>query len=460
MHILILLFLSLQSFAVLPDQKNLPIGLAPWEAPVKINKSHSIESPPPVGPIHSLGEWEQAEAVMTLWTNPSYIKALADHGPVKILADSESGKKWWLNWLAQNNISSQNFSFFIVPTNSIWVRDYGPWWILDGQGQVGIVDTIYNRPRPLDDVVPGFIAKALNIPIYQPGLVHTGGNYYSDGLGNAFSSTLVFKENSQISHDEVLNRMFSYLGINPYTTAPLGERLTIEHMDTFGKLVAPDTWVFSEFPTTSAFYKDAENMVGMLKNLKSPYGTPYKVFRLKMRPRFSDSKAEDYRAYINSFISNKVLYYPTYGNDAFDIETAKIYQEALPGYQIVGVANGNTEWGDSVHCRSRNLIKRNGLFIFPVVNLADASNKPTSIDAEVTTPTHLSELPEITWKLNGVMMPKISMEVSSARHYKALIPAQNRGSHIAFYISAHDAAGLVKTEPAGAPERWIEFDVP
>lgn len=58
-----------------------------------------------------------------------------------------------------------------------------------------LVDWIYNRPRPLDDVTPTAIAAAFGLPIYETktppwDLVHTGGNYMSDGFGTAFSSTL------------------------------------------------------------------------------------------------------------------------------------------------------------------------------------------------------------------------------------------------------------------------------
>jgi hypothetical protein len=132
-----LFFFAGAALAVTPDQKNLPIGLAPEEM-VKAFASPEQRiagSPMPQYPIHSLGEWEEAESVFTLWTNPSFIRALQSNGPVTILADSSSDRSWWSNWLNQNKIPSANISFSIVPTDSIWVRDYGPWFILDGNGQ-------------------------------------------------------------------------------------------------------------------------------------------------------------------------------------------------------------------------------------------------------------------------------------------------------------------------------------
>jgi len=290
---------------------------------------------PPEGHIRSLAEFEEADAAMTLWTNPSMVAALAAHGKVALIADSERDRNWWDSWLDEHQIPKAGISYVLVRTDSIWIRDYGPWFILDGAGHFGMVHNKYNRPRPNDNLVAGFLSKLWNVPMYEPGLVHTGGNYYNDGTDNGFSSTLPYSENPRLEHEEIDRRMKSYLGLSRYATSPLAPGITIEHLDTFGKLVAPDTWVFSDFPAGSRFRADSERYVAMLQGLTSPYGTPYKIHRLKMRP-LPGGGSEDFRAYINSYISNRTLYFPFYG-DAVDDETKRIYQEALPGYEIVGV---------------------------------------------------------------------------------------------------------------------------
>ena len=220
------LTLTPMCLATRPDLKNLPIGLAPSELGLRVDSGAPKTAPPPPGEIRSLAEWEEAEAVMTLWPNSSLLSGLSKHGDVKLFADTRGDQDWWKNFLSSNGIAQEHFSYFVAPTDSIWIRDYGPWFILDGNRNFGIIDNKYNRPRPLDDVIPIFLSKELNIPYYQPGLVHTGGNYYNDGMGNAFSSTLVFEENPGISQDEVLKRMLDYLGITRYLTSPLAPHAT------------------------------------------------------------------------------------------------------------------------------------------------------------------------------------------------------------------------------------------
>lgn len=443
--------------AALPNQKKLPIGYAPGEEPVR---SETTVAPVamPQGPTHSLGEWETSDAAMTLWDNASWIGALAAHGPVKLLGDDANATQYWKNFLASHKIPDTNVSYYEVPTDSIWIRDYGPWFVIDGAGAMGLIDNIYNRPRPKDDLVPDFIGKKLGIPVYKTGLVHTGGNYYNDGLGNAFSSTLVYTENSNLGNAEVQKRMKSFLGIDRYTTSPLAPKITIEHMDTFGKLVAPDTWVFSEFPQNSRFRKDSETMVALLKTLKSPYGTPYKIFRMPMSARTNGG--EDFKAYINSFISNKALYFPIY-NSPTDDKARAVYQAALPGYDIVGVDAMDTEWGDSVHCRSRNLMSRNTVFIFPRVtnDVIDAQHEIV-IEADVfASPGGTLTQAVIHWDAGGQAQTSIAMESLGNHKYRGVIPAQQSGEHIRLFIEAVDSAGKRKTAPAMAPSMRIEMDV-
>lgn len=449
---------GLPAFAVLPHQKTLPIGLAPHELPIRSEAINAAAGSPPQGHIHSLAEWESSDAVMTLWQNSSWVGALAKHGLVKLLGDDNAAIQSWRRWLSSNGIADTNVSYYMVPTDSIWIRDYGPWYIIDGSGTFGIIDNVYNRPRPQDDRVPDFIGKTLGVPVYKTGLVHTGGNYYSDGTDNAFSSTLVFSENSSISSHEVLGRMKSFLGIDRYTTSPLAPKITIEHMDTFGKLVAPDTWVFSEFPAGSRFKKDSDTMVALLKTLKSPYGTPYKIFRMPMSPR--SGSGENFKAYINSFISNRTLYFPVY-NSPTDAAAKAVYQAALPAYEIVGVDAMDTEWGDSVHCRSRNLLTRDTIFIFPkVTNETLDSQHDIVVDAEIfASPGATLKTPMIQWSVGVQAETAIAMTLVGNNLFRGVIPAQHSGDHVAFHIEASDSSGKSKTAPIAAPAMRIEMDI-
>lgn len=448
--LLFLVALPLMASAVAPDKKTLPIGLTPEEAKILATRGHARGpvSAPPQGRIHPLGEWEQAEAVMTLWQNPSLIAALAENGPVKILADSNSDKQSWEKWIKRYpQIRADRISYFVVPTDSIWVRDYGPWWIVDGGGRLGAVDTVYNRPRPNDDKVPAFVAKELGLPLYSTDLVHTGGNYYADGDKSAFSSTLVFDENSNRSPAQVLDVMLKYLGVERYLTTDLGKKVTIEHMDTFGKLVAPDTYVVAQFPANSRFAKDADELVRRLSVQQSPYGTPYRVFRLPM----IDMGGEEYRAYINSFVSNGAIFFPSYG-DQVDGQVAAIYRQALPGFKVVPVDNGGTEWGDSVHCRTRNIVRRDVPFVFP-----SREGSRVRLETFPSSGATLSAGPLVFVSVNGGDFHS-EYSVAEGEHLWSW-NASNfaHGDRISLYFEVTDSLGHSKRWPFAAPAQSMNF---
>lgn len=457
---------SLLSFAAFASiDKDLPIYATPAEKRMYqsyLSHPHrELVTNAPVGPIHSLGEWEEADAVLTLWNNTSLLKALSENGNVKILADSNYDKQSWMSRIKSSNLDESRFSFYIVETDSIWIRDYGPWWIVDGQGQFGIVDTVYNRPRPSDDIVPDFIGKELGVPVYKPGLVHTGGNYYSDGLGNGYSSTLPFKENSKFTLDAIVNKMLEFLGIEKYTTSPLGEQITIEHLDTFGKLVTPDTWVFSEFDKKSKFYNDAENMVALIKKSLSPYGTPYKIHRLKMVSLRDDLRNDQrdggYRAYLNSFISNGVLYFAAYGDEDDDV-VKQIYQKALPGYKIIGVSAQGTEWGDSVHCRTRNLIKKDTVFIFPKITVPATESDSLTVSADIIpSPNEQITSAEVVFVVNGIETERLPMTNDVGHKFKLVKSHFPKNTKVEYFISAKDSSGKTRTHPMIAPKILMSF---
>ena len=55
-----------------------------------------------------------------------------------------------------------------VPTNSIWIRDYGANTVYTewNDGRV-LVDWLYNRPRPDDDAIPDALADHMGLTLYS-----------------------------------------------------------------------------------------------------------------------------------------------------------------------------------------------------------------------------------------------------------------------------------------------------
>ena len=134
------------------------------------------------------------------------------------------------------SVNTNNVEFITGPTDSYWTRDYGPWWVVDGDNNMSIVDFTYNRPRPNDNDAPLKISEFFNVPYYSVDIVHSGGNYMTDGYGTSASSSLVYEEND-MNNDALDNLMNVYYGISTYHVIADPNNTYIEHIDCWLSLI-------------------------------------------------------------------------------------------------------------------------------------------------------------------------------------------------------------------------------
>lgn len=252
-----------------------------------------------------------------------------------------------------------NVTFVNAPTDSYWVRDYGPWYIFEDR-EPAIVDNVYNRPRPNDDNVSGVFANFWNIPMYGMNLEHTGGNMMEDGRGHGVSDELVVQENGY-NEANVREKMRDYLGIDPYhiTIDPQGDY--IAHVDCWGKYLAPDKILIARLPQSNPRYQYYEEVAEYFETTNCCWGYPYKVYRV------DEPGGYTLAPYTNSLILNHSVYVPLGTNPTYNTNALAVYQEAMPGYEIVGVENNNYSIGwentDALHCRTRGVMDFDMLFV-------------------------------------------------------------------------------------------------
>lgn len=428
-----------------PGLEDLPIGLAPWER-VPAGPAPGLRTAAPFGPVRAAAEWDESRGVFCLWDNASLMNELRKDNEVYVITQNQA---WWTSWLASNAIPTTNFRFLNAPTNTWWVRDYGPWFVWDGAQQFGLVDQTYNRPRPLDNAIPAAIASTYGVAYYGVDLVHTGGNYYTDGYGTGWSTSLVLTENPGKTEAQVRALMEQYLGITRYVTPLIP--VDIQHFDTFGKPLAPDVLLWGSFPEHTTAWVYTEAALKQFEELQSPYGWPYEIHRMPLW-----SQASSWTAYINSLQTNGKLVVASY-NTANDAQAQSIYEAAAPGYQVALVSAGGTLWGDSVHCRARNFIRGDGLriYAYPHWKRSDDQVQGYAVRAEVIPPPGASLVgaPTLYWSLlGGPPWQQTAMAPTGAPfEYAGTIPAAPHGSEVTYFVQALDSAGNLRAAPPVAP---------
>jgi len=444
-YFLILFLLSIAniSFAQIPEETE-PEKLTHWLTPGEMLRLNEIgrdfiETPPPVAPVRNVAEFDKIQAALIRYPfgiPMSAIKEIAKNITVTTIVSSNTQKNTVIQQYVANGVDTSHCDFLIAPTNTYWTRDYGPWFESDTNNQIGIVDFPYNRPRPNDDEIPKKVADMLGIPWFGMNLVATGGNYMTDGMGISASTTLIYNENPSLSHEQVAQKAHDYLGIDTYyLRQDLNPPEYIQHIDCWGKFLAPDKILLKKVNPTHPNYTLIENEATFWAGQICSYGYPFRVFRVRTP---SD------QPYTNSVILNNKVLLP-FMNSSWDDSAKVVYQNAMPGYEIYGfTALAGEPWvsTDAIHCRVMGIADVGLLYIR---HIPLSGNQPCesdyTINAEIIAcsnqPVKNDSVLIFYSVNNGPYLPVIMLN-TSANHYSGVIPKQTAGDTIRYYLFAAD----------------------
>jgi len=472
----------------LTAQEELPKGLTEIERellPQFQFNSHRVISDPPEGPVRAAAEWEEVEYLVIRWTNAyqNILRQIVEVGiqecKVIITTQNESSV---VSYLTNQGVDLTNVEFLNTGSNSIWIRDYGGNTIYsDDVGERALTDWIYNRPRPLDDIMPTQHATMVGMPIYVTDtgtndLVNTGGNYMSDGLGNAFASNLILEENepgnpynvSAKTEEEIDAIMNAYMGIENYIkmeTLPYDE---IHHIDMHMKLLDEETILVSRYPEGVADGPQIEeNIDYVLSNFLSPFGTPYEIKWIDAPPSTSGSYPDTggyYRTFSNAVFVNKSIIVPTYRPEV-DEPALDYLRELLPGYNVVGIDVDNTNEPliaslGAIHCITHTIGVDEPLWIVhQPINEVPTSNTNVSITAMIK---HVSGINNATvyWREGGESeFNQLSMTITNDDNWSADLLTPSGSENIEYFIEAEANSGKSLARPLVAPEGFWAFPV-
>jgi len=317
----------------------------------------------PSGELRPIAEYEPAEAVLVRYPFGipfSLIKEMAKDVKVITIVANTSEKNTVLNQYNSNGVNTANCDFLIAASDSYWTRDYGPWFMAINNHDVGIYDFTYNRPRPNDNQINTKLATYLSLNRYASTIKHTGGNFMNDGINQAASTKLVLEENPSYTQQDIEAHFLQYMGIEHYhiTDDPLSEY--IEHIDCWGKYLAPDKVMIGQVPQSDSRYNLFEDIANYFASQTSSWGTPYKVYRV-----YTPGAVGTYglpTPYTNSLILNNKVFVAISGNSN-DAAAIAAYKAAMPGYEVIPINYSSWEDTDALHCRTHEIADRCMLYI-------------------------------------------------------------------------------------------------
>jgi agmatine deiminase len=428
--------------------ENNPYSLPIWLTSEEINHLDKIgndlkSTDAPPSPVRMPAEFEPMQGVLIRYPFGISYQIIAEMSEdvevITIVADASEQSFVYSQYLSYG-VNVENCYFLIAPSDSYWTRDYGPWFIFNGNDEQGIVDFIYNRPRPNDDLIPIKYGNWQQIPVYGMNLVHAGGNYMTDGQGIAISTDLVWDENSGYSPEEINQTMQEYCGIDTYQVVPDALGAYIKHIDCWAKYLLPDTIMIIKSSPAHSHYNDFEEAVEYFENQTNCYGTKYNIVRV-----YTDMS----EPYINSLILNNKVFVPITGSQGDD-EAIESYQDAMPGYEVLGFT-GSWSSTDALHCRAIGIVDRYMLYIeHTPLSGTQSSHDGYDIYAKIFSYSGenlISDKTGVYWKTDGGSWHFIQMESLGNDEYHAIIPQQEKDTIINYYIHAEDSYGRIENHP-------------
>lgn len=431
----------------------------------QIGREHVLTAPPD-GWVETPAEFEPLRGVFVTWIYGSYnaifrqiVAEAAEVSKVYIIAGSASEQNSITGYLQSYSVPLDSITFYVWPRDAIWIRDYGPWFMRQHDNAEGIVDFIYNRPRPLDDTIPWRIGASWSVPVYGSPLRHAGGNFMTDGLGTGFASTLIYQENPSYTAAQIDSLMLAYSGLEQFIVL---NRINTEytgHIDLWTKILNDTLVMVGEYAAGHQNHALLNAHADSIARCKNREGFPYQIVRIPMPWSMSSAPP----SYLNSlFVNNKVLV-PLW-NQAEDDTALFIYQQALPGHEIVGIncsAMGGS--GGAIHCITMQAPSAQYVHVhhYPLADTSDTLND-YRVRARIATSSSLvADSTLVYYKINGGAFSQVGLEpvIDTPGVYAGYIPAQSLGDTVCYYLTARNTEGFARTSPRHVPPQVYSFIV-
>lgn len=274
-------------------------------------------TPPPTGPIRCTSEYEPVDGIIVSWDgSAAWLNISAAMGArvtaanggnanFYVALDDPSEQASATATLTSAGVDMSRVRFNVRVTDSIWLRDYGPRYIYQGDCRA-IVDHTYNRPRPQDDAYTVAFASNRGHAFYELPLVHGGGNYHLHATGQSFATRLINNENPSLTEPQIIAHWFNYENVNTMLFPPFPTSVDLtQHIDMWMQELADDRVMISDWPYNVGSVQDVicDNAAATLA------GMGYQVFRVPAR-----SLGGVHYTYTNAVMCNNIILVPSYTN--------------------------------------------------------------------------------------------------------------------------------------------------
>ena len=284
---------------------------------------------------------------------------------VHIIAYDQAEKDRIIGLLMNASVDLTNVDFRIYPNDDFWIRDNGPIYVYDREGNLVIQDWGFNgwgNKTEFEncDKIPTKIGADQNREVIDLNsiMINEGGSVELDGNGSLMackSSILNGNRNPGMTQSEAENIFKQYLGATNFIwlDGQAGLEITDQHIDGFARFGNSSTIVTMENDDLLEF-DVLQSDIDKLYAAKNKDGVPYNFLML---PLTQNNVVTTYGenlgykgSYCNYYIANTKVIVPTY-NDPNDNLALQLLQTLYPNRTVVGIDFRNAYAnGGMTHC--------------------------------------------------------------------------------------------------------------
>jgi agmatine deiminase len=315
------------------------------------------------------------------WVYAEIVRHLSRVEDVHILVNDLAAERRATGALKRGGANLARVHFHHWLTDRVWLRDSGPIFVKNAQGDLAATNWKFNAWAKYDnwhrdDLIPHQVAKLYNIPEIKPEidlgnskphrLVLEGGSIDTNGAGVLLTTEECLLSEVQQRNpglgDEAATRSLleaafhDYLGINQTLWLHRGcaGDDTHGHIDDVTRFVAENTILTCIEPNTADenHLPLAENL-DRLRSFRNLDGNPFTIVELPMPAPVVFAGQRLPASYANFYIANSLVLVPTF-NDANDRHALNIIANCFPTREVVGIHAVDLVWGlGTLHCLSQ-----------------------------------------------------------------------------------------------------------
>jgi len=332
-------------------------------------------------------EWEPHEATWIAWPHEKtdwpgkfapipwlygeIVKRLARVERVRIIAASATEESSAGRVLRKSGADLAAVDFFRAPTNRSWTRDYGPIFVKNGAGEIGITNWRFNgwarySDFKKDDAATAKLLQKLRLPAWEPQykgrrIVLEGGSIDVNGCGTLLTSEechlgATQARNPGLTREDLENIFCEYLGAANVLWLRRGVAGddTHGHVDDLARFVNPTTVVaVAEENKSDENYEPLRENLALLRQMRDQDRKPLRIETLPMPEPVWFAGQRLPASYANFYIANRLVLVPTF-NDPHDRVALEKLAALFPERQVVGIACVDLVLGlGALHCMTQ-----------------------------------------------------------------------------------------------------------